>query len=149
MSCPHSVRWLRVGVLLVVSSLVGCSGSAPSVPVTGKVLLDGKAIQVKAPETATVNYHPDASKSNTSKAIGIAQVKENGEYTVAVGEKDGIAPGWYKVTVTYSRPLNPKDPYSPTTSYINAAYGTPEHTLLSVEVKEGNAAGAYDLSVKK
>lgn len=138
-------RCAGFGLLLSLPFFLGCGGKV-AIPVTGKVLLGGQPLQVKAPETATVNFHPDAGKGNTAKALGVGEVNEQGTYTLTGG---GLAPGWYKVTVTYGKPANPKNPYSVPVPLLAAAYGSPTKTPLAVEVKDGNPAEAYDLPVSK
>jgi len=138
-------RCARLCAFLAVLLLVGCSGGGKLVPVSGKVLMNDRPLQVKEGQSAAVNFHPDTDKGNQYKGLGAAPVNENGEYTLT---NNGVPPGWYKVTVTYSKPSNPKDPYSVPVSLIAADFNSKEKTPLAVEVKEGTAPDAYTLKVK-
>jgi len=137
-----SVRVFPLTLLLAgLVVAAGCGGSKV-VPVSGKVLkADGSPLP-----TGTVTFHPDTSKGNTAKLPfpPVGDIKD-GQYTVAGGKKEGVPPGAYKVTITSSAPLDPKNPYSEVKSLISEVYSKPETTPLSIEVKpEG---GTIDLKL--
>lgn len=127
----------------------GCGGEAKTVPVSGKVLLDGKAITVEKPKEAAVNFYADESKGNTLTKLPVAMVDASGTYTLTTNGKPGAPVGWYKVTVNYSTPANPKDEYSVRTRLVNEKYVDPKTTPLTIEVKDGAGPDAYDLKVTK
>ena len=128
--------------------LVGCS--SPNLPpVSGQLLLDDKPIITDKSKTAVINFHPDSSKGNTAKSIAVATVTETGQYTLNFGGKPGIPEGWYKVTVNYSEPTNPKDPYSTLKQLISGKYSSKDTTPLSVEVKANAPPSNYELKVTK
>ena len=128
--------------------IVGCS--TPILPpVSGQLLLDDKPITTDKSKTAVINFHPDSSKGNTAKSIAVATVTETGQYTLNFGGKPGIPEGWYKVTVNYSEPTNPKDPYSTPKQLISGKYSAKDTTPLSVEVKANAPPSNYELKVTK
>jgi hypothetical protein len=128
--------------------LVGCS--TPNLPpVSGQLLLDDKPITTNKSKTAVINFHPDSSKGNMAKSIAVATVTETGQYTLNFGGKPGIPEGWYKVTVNYSEPTNPKDPYSTLKQLISGKYSSKDTTPLSVEVKANAPPSNYELKVTK
>ena len=128
--------------------LVGCS--TPILPpVSGQLLLDDKPISTDKTKTAVINFHPDSSKGNTAKSIAVATVTETGQYTLNFSGKPGIPEGWYKVTVNYSEPTNPKDPYSTLKQLISGKYSSKDTTTLSVEVKANAPPSNYELKVTK
>ena len=127
---------------------VGCS--APILPpVSGQLLLDDKPITPDKTKTAIINFHPDSSKGNTAKSIAVATVSETGQYTLNFSGKPGIPEGWYKVTVNYSEPTNPKDPYSIPKQLISGKFSAKDTTPLSVEVKANAPPSNYELKVTK
>ena len=140
---PVRLNSLSVAVAAILFS--GCGGGG-HVPVSGKVLLDGKAIKVAKGETAAVNFYPDKQGAGS---FGIGPVDENGEYEISSDKKPGIKAGTYKVTVTYSKPSDPKNPYSAPKRLVNQKYGDVNTTQLEVEVKADTPPGHYDLRVTK
>ena len=128
--------------------LVGCS--SPNLPpVSGQLLLDDKPIITDKSKTAIINFHPDSSKGNTATSIAVASVTESGLYTLNFSGKPGIPEGWYKVTVNYSEPTNPKDPYSTLKQLISGKYSSKDSTPLSIEVKANSPPSNYELKVTK
>jgi len=128
--------------------LAGCS--SPNLPpVSGQLLLDDKPITIDKTKTAIINFHPDSSKGNLAKSIAVATVSETGQYTLNFGGKPGIPEGWYQVTVNYSEPTNPKDPYSTLKQLISGKYTSKDTTPLSVEVKTNAPPSNYELKVTK
>ena len=134
----------------MVFTLVIAGCSTPILPpVSGQLLLDDKPITIDKSKTAIINFHPDSSKGNMAKSIAVATVSETGQYTLNFGGKPGIPEGWYKVTVNYSEPTNPKDPYSTLKQLISEKYSSKDTTPLSVEVKAIASASNYELKVTK
>jgi len=135
--------------MVLTLMLVGCTTPPNLPPVSGQLLLNGLPVTTDKTKTATINYHPDASKGNTAKSIAVASVTETGQYSLIYNGKSGIPEGWYKVTVHYSEPLNPTDPYSVPKQLISEKYNAKESTQLSVEVKANAPASNYELKVTK
>lgn len=84
---------------LVLAALVlglwGCSkNSPPLVPVSGKVLSDGKGVPA-----VTVQFTPDSVK-NPNGHTAQASTGTDGSFTLKTPPYgDGASPGWYRVTV--------------------------------------------------
>jgi hypothetical protein len=135
----RSLLCIALGSLLWLSS--GCGGSNAA-PVTGHVMLNGKALTA-----GTVTFVPDKSKGNTSGEEPMGEINAKGEYTLQTRGKPGAALGWYQVTVTSTGPITPDNTSVTTTSLINTTYTNPTTTPLEKEVVEKPAPGAYDLQV--
>ena len=134
--------------LVLILVIVGCS--SPNLPpVSGQLLLDDKPITTDKTKTAIINFHPDSSKGNLAKSIAVASVSETGQYTLNFGGRPGIPEGWYKVTVNYSEPTNPKDPYSTPKQLISGKYSSKDTTPFSIEVKANAPPSNYELKVTK
>jgi hypothetical protein len=147
-SFPLKFPYLLSMFLVFILLFVGCS--TPNLPpVSGQLLLDDKPISTDKTKTAIINFHPDSSKGNTAKSIAVASVSETGQYTLNFSGKPGIPEGWYKVTVNYSEPTNPKDPYSTPKQLISGKYSSKDSTPLSVEVKANAPPSNYELKVTK
>jgi hypothetical protein len=145
---PRRFTFALQSFLLLIPVIVGCS--SPNLPpVSGQLLLDDKPITTDKTKTAIINFHPDSSKGNLAKSIAVASVSETGQYTLNFGGKPGIPEGWYKVTVNYSEPTNPKDPYSTLKQLISGKYSSKDTTPLSVEVKANAPPSNYELKVTK
>lgn len=145
---PFKSFFTPASFLILTIVIVGC-GTPNLPPVSGQLLLNDKVIGTDKTKTATINFHPDASKGNMAKSIAVATVTESGKYTLSYNGKPGIPVGWYKVTVHYSEPLNPKDPYSPLKQLISEKYNSKDSSELSVEVKANASASNYELKVIK
>jgi len=94
--------------------------------------------------TGSITFHPDAARGNTSPDIAVGSITA-GKYTAATGERVGVRPGWYKVTVVATVPSNPKDEYSQPVSVVGDVYGDPATTPLQAEVKPDG--GPYDFAL--
>jgi hypothetical protein len=80
----------------LVFTVWGCSkNSPPLVPVSGKVLGDGKGVAAVA-----VQFIPDPAK-NPNGYTAQANTGADGAFTLKTPPYgDGASPGWYRVTVT-------------------------------------------------
>ena len=140
-----SLRILRrawLGLLLL--PLLGC-GADPAGklhPVDGSISVDGKPLTL-----GSISFRPMKEKGNTNTYDPAAEIEEDGTYSIATQGKPGAPAGWWKVVVSARDPIDPKDPYKPTKSYVAAKYEIPEKTELVVEVREDAPAGAYDLKL--
>jgi len=145
-----SFKFSHILPIFTVFTLIFVGCSTPILPpVSGQLLLDDKPITTDKTKTAIINFHPDSSKGNTAKSIAVATVSETGQYTLNLSGKPGIPEGWYKVTVNYSEPTNPKDPYSIPKQLISGKYSSKDTTPLSVEVKANAPPSNYELKVTK
>jgi hypothetical protein len=72
---------------------------------------------------------------------------EDGKYTIKTGGKPGAPPGKYKVTVSSTRPSDPKNEYSIPISLIEKSSTDATTTTIKKEVKADAPAGHYDLTV--
>ncbi len=123
---------------------IGCGGSGSSV--TGKVTVGGKALN-----TGTVVYKPNKAKGNTSLQEAIGEIDDQGNYTLKVGGKTGVPPGWYKVVVNATEPVS-TDPAMMgklPKSLVNAKYNLENTSDLEKEVVASPPAGAYDLPLTR
>jgi len=144
---PGTCAALVAGVL--IAAVIGCGGGdgGPGhlVPVQGRVMLGDKPLT-----TGTVIFRPDASKGNPSQQEPRGQIDADGNYKLLTAQKEGAAPGWYKVGVIATRqPTDPKNPYALPQSLIPTIYNDPERSRLVKEVVEKPGPGAYDLRIGK
>ncbi|MDR3639582.1 MAG: carboxypeptidase-like regulatory domain-containing protein [Isosphaeraceae bacterium] len=97
------MRWHFPSLMLVVmSTLTGCSGGPALIPVTGTVTLNGKPL-----EGATVTFMPDTS--NGAQTPGMDTSGPSGNYKIMSNQRSGVAVGKYRVVVTKLAILtNPK-----------------------------------------
>ncbi len=137
-------RWGWSGGLLALLVLIGCSsgdGDRPRrVPVTGKVVYQGKPV-----EGAHVTFVPQTQ--GQSPAFGTTDAA--GAFKLSTFDvDDGAQPGAYTVTISKtvteggpasSEPVNTgaPPPSSKTTDLLPPTYKTPATSGLSATVKEG------------
>jgi hypothetical protein len=94
-----------IGGALLLSLLIGCSGSSPTEKVSGVVTLDGTPV-----EAAAVTFVPDDPATGKS-AAGITDKDGKFTLTTFVGG-DGALPGSYKIQVSkYETPDGGHNPY--------------------------------------
>ena len=111
-------------VLLAAFAVAGCGQSAPLVPVTGTVKLDGKPV-----DGALVTFRPASGGLN---AVGTGTTNAQGEFTLRHVERGaGIPAGEYKVTLSTERSDREGAEIFP------AKYHNPEETILTASVPEG------------
>lgn len=136
-------------LLTVATVLMGCGGGGEQGPklssVTGKVTLDGNPLP-----GAGVTLHPDTAKGNTAQYLPAGIADSQGNYELIAATKKGAPAGWYKVVVVAPVPPRtggeaPKVGPPP----FNIKYTDAAKSDLSVEVKDGAAAGAYDIKLTK
>lgn len=124
---------------LMSTVLIGCGGSSAP-PTTGSVSSSGSPVK-----KGSLAFHPDGSKGNNSTKVAGGDIVD-GKYELYLEGKKGAPPGWYKVTVISTVPIDPKDEYSPTKSLINKKYNDPNTTDIIVEIKSKD--NVIDISLK-
>jgi hypothetical protein len=129
--------------------LAGCGKTeekVDTVPVSGKIKFGNAPVPM-----GRVTFYPDASKGNTFNKLPSAHLSTDGTYTLMTpvegGEKEGAPPGWYRVTV---EPVGMSDPSQAKLKMPDLErYSSRDGTPLTVEVKAGAPAGAYDFKLGK
>lgn len=86
-------RLCFVGFALVL--LVGCPETSKLLQVTGKITVDGKPA-----DGASVLFFPEGSGGE----IAAGSADANGQFSLFSNMEPGVAPGKYKVTVTWPDP---------------------------------------------
>ena len=125
---------------MIALVLAGCGRSERTLPVEGKVLIDGQPLTV-----GTVIFTPDAAKGNTSQHEPRGKLDANGVYHASqTKEQSGMTLGWYKISISAQRLKDPKDPYS-YVSVIPTKFARPDTSGLALEVVNDPPPGAYDL----
>ena len=94
---PWRKRVAFVCASLAVALVAGCGDGRPErVPVSGKVLIDGKPL-----ETGNIRVHASANRAASGK------IESDGRFTLSTYEfGDGVVPGNHMVTVTGAKILN-------------------------------------------
>jgi hypothetical protein len=143
---------LSLGLIAVACSLLpACKPKEDELtllPVSGKVTIGGTPMPL-----GNVNFFPDSSKGNTSTKVPSALVLEDGSFKLMTSDsagtrKEGAPPGWYKVVVMRVNPGTPEQQKLKVESY-SGDYQSEKKTKLSIEVKEGAGANAYDIKLPK
>lgn len=146
MATAHARR-LRAALALVgawgLLTLAGCGGLR-LVPVSGKVLLNGKPLTV-----GRVCFNPDPSRGNKARVVCVGRLNAQGEYTLTTagvtrseGGK-GAPPGWYKVTLLNPTGSNELD------DKVKGVYFDEDKTPLAVEVVDSPPPAHYDFTVSR
>jgi hypothetical protein len=156
--CYRSLSLARalptLATLLLAALAAGCGdgGVGKTYPVRGKVTFHDEPFTAG---TTTVVFKPIAAKGNTTPFEPMANVDDEGNYSLSTKGQRGAPPGWYKVLVAAvgtappSSAAKPKK-FKPTPpSLLPTKYGRTETTPLEIEVVESPAPGAYDLKLTK
>ena len=125
----------------------GCgdsSGVGKTVPVVGKVIVDGKPVKA-----GTVSFRPDKSKGNTSLHEPYGEIDSEGNYKLFTAKKEGAPVGWYRVAVFAGEPVEIGNLSGQAKWYANPKYATIESSGLALEVVENPDPGVYDLRLTK
>jgi hypothetical protein len=147
-------RWFLFPLLLCPLALLvrGDSGDrygiGQTVPVSGKLLVNGKPLQLKPNAFARVWFHPDAAKGNKCPQVASGDVDSVGNYTLSMRGQHGVPPGWYKVMVIATEHVDPRQPKKKRPSFIQRKYGNVGTSGLRIEVVEAAGAGRYDLKLR-
>ncbi|WP_406694026.1 carboxypeptidase regulatory-like domain-containing protein [Singulisphaera sp. Ch08] len=137
---------------LVAALSIGCGSSEPrQVPVTGKLTLNGEPL-----EGASVTFAPDPT--NPVSTPGGASSGPDGAFTVKSADRDGLAPGKYKVLVIKSTLKNgakvpdefKDDPMMLVTSGLTVEslppeYGNADTSPLRAEVTDDGDEFEFDV----
>jgi hypothetical protein len=121
-----------------LSALAGCGGGPKTVPVSGKVTVDGQPLS-----GFVISFIPDAEKGHTAEISCDARLGAEGAYSLTTDDRfnvyKGAPPGWYKVTLSSPEdkpiPVNPK--------FLDLK------TAISIEVVPDAPPGAYDIKFTK
>jgi len=139
------LRAVGLGWVVALTWLsLGCSGGEQLLPVEGTAYVDGRPLK-----NGSLLFKPDASKGNNGTLEPAAQIGADGKYKLYTTQKPGAPPGWYKVIVIATEPIDPNDLYAPRKSYIHAKYSAEQTTDAALEVVAKPEPGAYDLQLKK
>lgn len=136
--------------------LIGCLGCTSAgnsasmertVPVSGKIALDGKPLK-----NATIMFWPLKEKGNESTSQPYAEADAQGNYQLILGvgddKRDGSPLGWYRVVVeAFEAPKAGLD--IPPRLLSPEKYADPLSSPLVVEVVENPAPRAYELNLTK
>ena len=117
------------------------------VPVSGKVRVGNVPLP-----SGMVTFHPDTAKGNASNRVPSGLIQSDGSYSLMngteTGPKEGAPPGWYKVTVTPAAAADTNQAKGQLPDY-NKDFTSPRYSSLTVEVKAGAPANAYDFKLSK
>jgi hypothetical protein len=121
--------WALLTLTLAMCSL-GCGGPHGA-NVSGTVTLDGKPLA-----NANVTFHPAGGEG----AIAYGQTNASGNYVLATGTEQGLAPGDYAATVIATVEVPPETPNAETTfkPITPAKYADVEQTDLMPTVTAGS-----------
>jgi hypothetical protein len=140
----------RYGGFLCLLVLAGCGrddGLGKLVPVSGRVLVDGKSLTA-----GHVSFRPDADRGNQSPHYPTGAIDSSGTYTLYTANRAGAPPGAYRIVI-FAQDIpygNSKQATTPITkALVNSKYADAKTTDLTVEVSESAAPGTYDLNLRR
>jgi len=148
----HEGRAVRLRLLSVRVLLFGVAGMAalgcgnnrpPTVPVSGKVTIDGKA----PPAGGTVWFTPDEAAAGFAMRPGTGDFAADGVFqakTFAPG--DGLLPGHYLVRIDCWK-VAPNMEGKRTQSYLPAKYQNPQESGLELTVKPDDDPLTFDVEI--
>jgi len=128
------VEWyLRTcGICLLL--LAGCNETSALVQVRGKVLVDGKPA-----EGASVLFFPQPAGAGD---VAAGATDASGQYSLLSNLEPGIAPGSYKITVSWPEPAKKDSKVSVMGDFkdppdlLRGRYSDPNRTKLTAEITD-------------
>jgi hypothetical protein len=149
------MRFVKAHVLplaLGAVALAGCEADTykvgPTVPVEGRILVNGKPLRLGERTFGRVWFHPDAARGNACPQVASADLDGEGHYRLTMRGRAGVPPGWYKVMVVAVEQIDAAKPSRRRRSFVPTRYGAVETSGLRVQVVEEPASGAYDLHLR-
>jgi len=142
-----TASFLVIGACGLAVAAAGCgdrSGVGKTVPVVGKVTVDGQPVKA-----GTVSFRPDKSKGNESVHEPFGEIDAEGNYKLFTGSKEGAPPGWYRVAVMAGEPVEVGNLTGEARWFANPKYASTDTSELAVEVVEKPEPGAYDFRLTK
>lgn len=133
---------LSAALVVGLAGLSGCGREERLVPVSGRVIVNGKPLPL-----GKVVFQPDADRGNTSRQEPRGSIDDQGVYRLSTGDREGAPPGWYRVAVFAMKP-GTDDGNRPVEWLHNPRYTDARGSGLSVQVVEDPAPGTYDLALK-
>jgi len=134
---------LTVVCLGATMAVGGCGNKMELAPVSGKVTVGDKPLMV-----GMVRYVADPSQGNQAKVTPSGMVGADGSYELATNGKPGAPAGWYRVVVITKVPGMAPSAEGKEEPSVDAKYAKQDTTPLSIEVKPGAPAHAYDLRLE-
>jgi len=125
---PRSKKRILPFAALACVLLTGCEGGESLMPVRGKVSYRGAPLR-----SGLVVFSADAERG-TDGPVACASIDFDGSYSLKTAEKEGIAPGWYRVTVTAVADSRSEIPIE----LIPEKYRDPQLSGLQCQVKRGH-----------
>jgi hypothetical protein len=136
------VAWRLTAISFAALVLSGCGNGLSSV--SGNVTLDGKPLRGSESVRVTVMFYPASGRGAPAAAIA----DENGEYAVATGSKEGLAPGSYVVTLSAVEfiPSNVPGGMPGRKVLTPERYANAKESGLSADIKPGRNTFDFELS---
>jgi hypothetical protein len=133
-----------IAVLLLTLSACESDPVGKTVPVKGKVMVNGKPLT-----TGNVVFWPDEAKGNklSGNLLPTSKIAEDGTYDLVTKGKPGAPPGAYKITVNAQTEVDSTKPET-AKKLVPDKYTSKDKTPLEKNVADGAAAGTYDLDLK-
>lgn len=132
---PSCLSYLSVRSSLILLLITGCSGEGANgpAPVAGKISYRGQPVT-----RGTIVFAPDPLRGGEGDPVRTS-IQPDGRYQMPGADKQGVAPGWYRVTVAAvdMGPIDPGSPILVPRSLLPEKYRDPELSGLSCEVKAG------------
>jgi len=120
-----------------------------TIPVSGRILVKGKPLQLPSGTFGKVWFHPDPTKGNKCPQIPFGVIDAEGKYELTTRATEGAPPGWYKVMLIATEQIDPSEPRKRRKSLIHPSYGSIETSGLVVQVLEESPPDGYDLKLNR
>ena len=130
-------------LIVLATLLAGCGNSADTIPVRGKVTLDGGSL----PTAGTVYFTPIEAFGSHPLRPASANFDADGNYSVFSFEHaEGLFPGKYRVHVhCWKVPPTMDGPREQ--SYLPSKYERPHTSDLTLTIEENSSAKEFNIDI--
>jgi hypothetical protein len=120
-----------------------------TVPVAGRVKLQGASLRLKENEFGRVWFFPDAGRGNACREVAVGEIDGEGNYELVTAGQTGAQPGWYRVMVVASTRSDSLHAPRERRHLVNSRFASIDTSGLQLEVLVEPSSEAYDINVTR
>lgn len=122
------------GLVVATLAVFGCGQDEERTPVHGRVFFHGQPLS-----GGTIVFTPDAERGGRGP-LAYGEIDADGRYSLHTGDRIGVVPGWYRITIAPpSLAAAPGQPLPPPSVDLPRKYRDPQQSGLLRAVQPGKS----------